>query len=1053
VKNSLARTGVSIFRLFCLIVLVSCPLLAQTFSSAGNMTTERYAMSVTQLQNGMILIAGGQGPGSGTLASAELYNPATGTFTATGSLTHARYLHTATLLNNGKVLIVGGFSSGDVRDDSELYDPATGLFTPTGSLITARVWHTANVITTGANAGNVIVIGGQSGSGGTLASAEIYNVAAGTFSEPGINLTHARYGHTATVLNNGEILVVGGFSSGNTRSVSELFNPQLLTFSDSGSTLVPTAFHTATLLLNGNVLISGGNQGTGSNYITMGQIYNPTTGAFTATGNFVSPRQSPATAMLNDGTVLMAGGYKSGYLATAEVYNPSTNAWTATGSMANAREQEYLVAAPVLGNVDNVLVAGGRNTTGDLQSAELYKGPPTYAGFVNPKYMVLNVQYSPPGASSTVDYGTTTNVGTSSSLMNMFSTSDMTTLTVSLTLGKMAGSGGGGGDDGGGGDGATPAPGVNPVTGAFSDSLSNTWTEEQDSSLSVSFDKSSGSDVVVKGPATNAVGLDHTNDKIVIWLNPVAAYQITGTRVNLSGYYFDTTDNVVNDFDTVTLSVAQCLNPSLITNNTQLNQLMRAWAQDEVDGSAPGITAQDLLNIVKADPFSTAGYSIGTGTCSTDGRYCLDSNINSDIQYASPQEGGQGNTLVYSEGYMSTVTQGQGAKDTHTSSFTVDDSLTFFGIFKTDLKTTDSYTTTNQWSTTTSQAESNTIKTTIVPPSYADNYQGPTEFQVYQDNVYGTLMFQPVTFDGFILGAAPASQSILAGAQTSYTVSTPIAGTFSGSLNLSVSGLPTGATAQFSANPINAGANSTMTVTTSTSTKPGTYILTIAAVYSTDLPHTDQVTLVVGADPDFSVTAAPSSQSVTVGSSNTYTISTTALNGFTGSVTLSSSNVPAGVTITFGTNPVVGTGTSTATVQAGSSAAPGGYTVTFTGTSGTLTHSVSVTLMVVAATKDFSLSITPSGQGVVQGGTANYTITTTAINGFTGSVTLTIGTLPAGASATFTPNPMTVPSTSTLAIKTSTTTPTGTTNLTVTGTSGTLSHQATPPATLTVDAP
>ena len=90
---------------------------------------------------------------------------------------------------------------------------------------------------------------------------------------------------------------------------------------------------------------------------------------------------------------------------------------------------------------------------------------------------------------------------------------------------------------------------------------------------------------------------------------------------------------------------------------------------------------------------------------------------------------------------------------------------------------------------------------------------------------------------------------------------------------------------------------------------------------------------------------------------------------------------------------------------------------------------------------------------MVQGGTANYTITTTAINGFTGSVTLTIGTLPAGATATFSPNPMTVPSTSTLAIKTATTTPTGTTNLTVTGTSGTLSHQATPPATLTVDAP
>ena len=1034
-KNSLARLGVSILRLFCFLALVSCPLLAQTFSSTGNMTTERYAMSVTPLQNGLILIAGGQGPGSGTLASAELYNPATGTFTATGSLTHARYLHTATLLNNGKVLIVGGFSSGNVRDDSELYDPATEEFTPTGSLITARVWHTANVITSGANAGNVIVIGGQSSSGGTLSSCEIYNVAAGTFSAPNINLTHARYGHTATVLNNGQILVVGGFSSGNTRSVSELFNPLQNTFSDSGSTLVPTAFHTATLLLTGNVLISGGNQGMGSNYITMGQIYNPTTGAFTATGNFVSPRQSPATAMLNDGTVLMAGGYKSGYLATAEIYNPTTNAWTATGSMANAREQEYLVAAPVLGNVDNVLVAGGRNTTGDLQSAELYKGPPTYAGFVNPKYIVLNVQYSPPGANSIVDYGTSTNLGTSSSLLNTFSSSDMVTVMAGLSSPK------------GGG----PGMGVNPVTGGFSETLSSTWSEEQDSTSSIAFNKLSTYDIFVKGPATNAQGLDHSTDQITIWLNPVASYQITGDHVNLSAYYFDTTD--IDDFDTVTLSVAELQDPSKIVNMTQLNQLMRAWAPDESDGTAPGLTAQDLLNIAKADPFSTPGYTIGTGTCSTDGRFCQDSSINSDIQYASPQEGGQGETVVYSQGYTSTVMQGQSVKDTHASSFGVDANVTFLGVFSVDLKTQKTYTTTNQWSTATSETAGQTVKTTIVPPTYADNYQGPTEFQVYQDNVYGTLMFQPVTFDGFILGAAPASQSILAGAQTSYTVSTPIVGTFSGSLNLSVTGLPTGVTAQFSANPINAGANSTMTVTTSTSTKPGTYILTIAAVYSTDLPHTEQVTLVVGADPDFLIAATPSSQTVTVGSNNTYTVSTTALNGFTGNVTLSSSNVPAGVTVTYGTNPISGTGSSTVTVTASSSAAPGGYTVTFTGTSGSLTHSTTVTLMIVAATKDFSLSISPSGQGVVQGGTATYTITSTAINGFTGSVTLTIAGTPAGATVNFSPNPMAVPGTSTLTIKTATTTPTGTSTLTVTGTSGTLSHQATPPATLTVDAP
>lgn len=192
--------------------------------------------------------------------------------------------------------------------------------------------------------------------------------------------------------------------------------------------------------------------------------------------------------------------------------------------------------------------------------------------------------------------------------------------------------------------------------------------------------------------------------------------------------------------------------------------------------------------------------------------------------------------------------------------------------------------------------------------------------------------------------------------------------------------------------------------------------------------------------PNFTLSASPSSVSVTQGSTATSTITVTDSGGFTGSVTLSASGLPSGVTASFGTNPA--TSTSVVTFTASSTATTGTSTVTITGTSGSLTHTATISLTVSApATPDFSLSASPASLTVKQGTSGSSTITVTDTGGFTGSVTLSNSALPSGVTASFGTNPTT--STSVLTFTASSSATTGTSTITITGTSGSLTHTTT----------
>jgi hypothetical protein len=282
--------------------------------------------------------------------------------------------NTLTVLEDSTVLVAGGYdSSGQSLSGAEIYNSSTGAFSATGSLNSPRSLHTATLL----NDGTVLIVGGFA-NGSALASAEIYLPTANTFLTVG-NLNTARSGHTATLLPSGQVLIAGGAdSSGNSLASAEFYDPTTGTFTVTGNLTIARQGQTATLLDNGMVLIAGGLDSSG-NTLQTAELYNPSTGVFSATGNLTAPRAVFTATLLNNGLVLIAGGQGSSQnsQASAELYNPTTGAFTATGSMNSPRS---FFTATLLNN-GTVLVAGGLDASGNvLGSAELYD--PVAANFV-----------------------------------------------------------------------------------------------------------------------------------------------------------------------------------------------------------------------------------------------------------------------------------------------------------------------------------------------------------------------------------------------------------------------------------------------------------------------------------------------------------------------------------------------------------------------------------------------------------------------------------------------------------------------------------------------
>jgi hypothetical protein len=302
----------------------------------------------------------------------------------------------------------------------------------------------------------------------------------------------------------------------------------------------------------------------------------------------------------------------------------------------------------------------------------------------------------------------------------------------------------------------------------------------------------------------------------------------------------------------------------------------------------------------------------------------------------------------------------------------------------------------------------------------------------------------------YTLTASPASQSVTQGNSTTYTATVTPTGGFTGTVALSVSGLPAGATGTFNPASLTSG-NSTLTVTTSSTTPTGSFPLTITGTSTGGPTHTTSVTLVVTAPVvgDFSVTATPASQTVTAGNGTSYTATVTGSGGFNGTVTFSASGLPSGASASFNPTSVTGSGSSTMSVTTSASTPAGTFTLTITGTSGSLVHSTTVTLVVNPAPQpDFTISVSPTSLTVNRGTTGHYTVTITAVNGFSGAVNLSVSGQGARVTPSFNPTSVTGSGTSTLSVRVSSRATVSTRTLTITGASGSLSHSTT--ATLVI---
>ena len=298
--------------------------IALAWTSAAPMSVMRSSHTATLLADGRVLVTGGStvsaaaAQGYVNNASAEIYDPVANTWTATAPMSVARSHHTATRLPDGKVLVVGGENALYlVEASAEVYDPVANTWTATRlPPLSPRSQHTATLLSSGL----VLIAGGFDIVNGVLtplATAELYDPVLHTTSSTdthgvttvtitgGVDFTattsmaFTHYGHSATRLGDGRVVIVGG-----TTTQTELYDPATATWTTQGATAATHTSHGAVLLADGRLLVTGGTQFAQPT----AELFDPATGLWTAAAHMLVIRSNPTATLMPDGSVMVCGG-------------------------------------------------------------------------------------------------------------------------------------------------------------------------------------------------------------------------------------------------------------------------------------------------------------------------------------------------------------------------------------------------------------------------------------------------------------------------------------------------------------------------------------------------------------------------------------------------------------------------------------------------------------------------------------------------------------------------------------------------------------------------